>query len=319
MGIIPTLGVGSSVAVITESPQGTREAIIGGASSVEFLDVLSETLDYVPVLAQDYNLIGARQAQGDLQYISHNDGGGSVIFRPRYAQMASLLTWAFSTIDTTYKPSAKDVDLTTFSLECIKAGQNDICLIGCKVNTLTFRSNPNMPLECEMSVFAASGIRGCTPTAADLTTLAATDPFVHARLVMTSTDEAWLGGATPQPIRSIEVTINNNLDGSVFANAIDRATIPVGLFEMVGTIEIPYNSVTSAFWTEQAAASKVKFSVEWEDGASGNNFKLDFVAKVIGDLPKISDPGIQWLTVNFAGAVDAADANCVFGTLTAAI
>ncbi len=315
---IPTLGVGTSVALKTESSPGVRESITGGGSSVEFLDILSENLDYMPVLNAEHNLAGARQAQGDMQFISHNDGGGGIIFRPRYAQMAELFTLILAAVDTTYRPSAKDTDLGRFTVECIKSGQNDLALIGCKMNTATFRSNQNTPLELELGIVASSGLRDpgdCT--ALDITTMAATDPFVHARLVMTSTDEAWLGGATPEPIRSMEITLNNNLDVEAYCNGIDRAVIPVGLFTMTGMMVVPYSSVTKAFWTEQAAKTKVEFSIEWEDGASGNNMKFALVATVTGDLPKISGPETQWLTVNFNGITDATDVDCIAVTLAA--
>ena len=307
----PHLGIETEVLLKKEGTPGTQEAMTAGS---EHLDLVSEGLDYVPVLSSYPAIAGDRQRWAGAEHVSHNDGGGSIVCRPRSAQLDNLIELILGGAS----PLLTDAtELDRFTVEVTKAGEDTLALVGCKVNTATFRSSANEPLELELNVIASSGVRGGAHTAWVSTQVDAEKPFMHGGLVM-SGDEAWLKGADDSfnvEIRSIEFTLNNNLDADAYCNSTDRRLIPLGLFTMEGSMEIPYNAVTSGFWTEMVNAAKVKFTATWTD-ADTNTFVAAFVVKIDGELPKISGPEQVWLSLNFHGVADLADTVCITLTST---
>ncbi len=307
----PLLGVNTSVAFKLESSPGTRESITGGDISDEFLDTVSESLNYKPVSLRLPALANDRQSHGDFEFVSHNDGGGNLVCRPRHAHIDELLKIILGKLTTgVYTPDVDGTDLPKFTVECKKSGQIEVVLVGSKVNTATFKSTQNGPLELDMVVVASSGERN----PGDLTTsnfvkMASETPYMHGGLALSSS-EAWLGAGTPEPVRSIEFTLNNNLDTEAFCNSVNRSVIPVGVFELSGNMEVPYNSTTAGFWAEMIGANKVKFTMTYTD-ANSNTLAFAFVVKLEGDLPAISGPENVWLTLNFHGVMDATDADCI--------
>ena len=309
---IPTLGTASHAAFVVEGEAGTRQAIVGGAASDEFLDLVSESIDYKPVLNRLRPLVGTRISHGDFEFVSHHDGGGGLVCRPRHGQMAALMHLILGPVAAGhYYPVASDVDLPTFTLEVLKASMIEIALAGCKVNTATFRSAGNEPLTLELDIVGGSGERNPGDlTALNVTILAAEKPFMHGLLTPTFTTEAWLGGATPEPIRSVEIVLNNNLDAESYGNSVNRNVIPVGIFELTGTMEVPFNSTTKAFWTEMINATEVTFSLQWADPDAAT-LTFTITAKLDGDLPDIGDVDPQWLTVNFHGTYTVTNARAI--------
>ncbi len=313
----PLLGVNTSVAFIEETIPGTRESIVGGDTSDEFLDVVNESLNYKPVSTRLAALANDRQSHGDFEFVSHNDGGGSVVCRPRHAQIADLLNFILGQLDIgVYTPVDDGTDLPMHTIECKKSGQSEVVLTGAKVNTATFRSTQNGPLELDMAIVAKAGERDPADlTVSNFVKMASETPFMHGGLALSSS-EAWLGSGTPEPVRSIEFTLNNNLDSDAYCNSVNRSVIPVGVFELSGNMEVPYNATTKGFWAEMVAAAKVKFTMTYTD-ADSNTVAFAFAVKLEGDLPGISGPENVWLTLNFHGVMDATDADCISVTPSA--
>ncbi len=313
----PLLGVNTSIAFIEESSPGARESIIGGDASDEFLDTVSESLDYKPVSLRLPALAGDRQSNADFEFVSHNDGSGVITCRPRHAQMVALLHWVLGKLTTTvHTPVGDSTDLSTSTVECKKSGQSEVVLVGAKVNTATFRSTQNGPLELELNVVAKSGERDPADlTASNIVKMSSETPFMHGGAALSSS-EAWLGSGTPEPVRSFEFTCNNNLDVDAYCNSVNRSVIPVGIFELTGKMEVPYNATTKGFWAEMVAAAKVKFTMTYTD-ADSNTVAFDFVVKLEGDLPSIVGTENVWLTLNFHGVMDATDVDCIEATPSA--
>lgn len=308
----PSLGIETAVIFEKEGTPGDKETL--DATSVH-CDLISESLDYIPVLSDLPTLAGNRQRWSFNEFVSHNDGGGSFSFRPRSAQMDAILELVLGHASTgAWDPITDDAtDLPKFTIECQKAGQDTLSLIGAKVNTARFISEENQPLVIELNVIASSGDRGGGLTTAFVSTqLDAEKPYMHAGLIFSGA-EVWLSevGASYNPeVRSFEFTCNNNLEADVYANSADRRLIPVGLFTLEGSIVIPYNSITKGFWDEMIGANKVKFTSTWTD-ADTNTLAIDFVVKLDGELPKISGPETVWLTLNFHGVADLVDPLCI--------
>ena len=303
----PSLGIETSVLLKKESTPGTRVALTTGAVHCDLVD---ESLDYIPVLTDLPVLTGNRQRRATMDFVSHNDGGGSFTIRPRSAQMDQLLELILGKANVgAWEPITDDAtDLPQFTVEVNKAGQDKVALVGCKVNTARFTSEENSPLLCELAVIAMSGERNSAQTSFSPTQLDDENPYMHSGLAF-SGSSSWLddGTASGNPeVRSFEFTINNNLEIDVFTNATTRRIIPVGLFTLEGSFVIPYNATTKGFWTDMIAAAKVKFTSTWTDN-SGSTLAIDFVVKLDGELPKISGPENQWLTINFHGVADTTD------------
>lgn len=308
----PVLGIASNVGFKLEGTPGDKESLTGG----NWLDLVSETLNYKPVMATEETLTGSRQAQAELHFLSHNDGGGTVICRPRHDHIAVLLNQIFGDVDSgTYRPILTNTELPTMTVECGKAGMNDVRLIGVKVNTAKFSSSANQPLMLELALLAMSGERdqGDLETVVHTAWLAQ-KPYMHGNITMDATAHAFLGGATGPDPRALEFTINNNLEGGddSYANSTDRKFIPEGVFTLEGSMEIPYNTVTKAFWATLVAVTKVKFTVVYSDGT--NTITFAFVVKLDGELPGIADRQAQWITMPFHGVADATDVYCVTAT-----
>lgn len=305
----PVLGIGSSVGMKLETTPGTKIALTTGAA---WLDLVSEGLDHIPVLHRIAPVVGNRQAHGDFEFVSHSDGSGNIVARVRGDYLAALCDFVLGdSAAGVYYPIVDDsADLPTYTVEGVKGGQNNVRLVGCKCNTATFRSETNSPLQVELNVVAMSGERDAVDLATpSYTSWLATPPMMHGGMSFDATDEAWLGGASGPECRMIEWTLNNNLDIEGYTNSTDRKIIPVGLFEVTGSMEIPYNSVTKGFWAEMVAAAKVKFQVEYSDGSA--TLTVDFVVKLEGELPKIAGPENVWLTLNFHGVADATDVHAI--------
>jgi len=310
----PLLGIGTIAALKKEGTPGTKESLATGAA---FLDPISEALDYVPVLHRIAPIAGARQADADHEFVSHHDGSGTLTQRVRGATIEDVVELILGDITATeYHPIVDDAtDLPQFTLEMQKAGESEVRLIGCKTNTATFRSTTNEPLELEMNIVAMSGERdGGDHTAFDNTAWIAVAPMMHGQMSIDATAEAWLGGATGPECRTFEFTINNNLDIEGYTNSQTRKIIPVGMFELTGSMEIPYNATTAGFWVEMVNAAKVKFEVAYTDGV--NTMTCAFVVKIDGTLPAITGPENVWVTLDFHGVADAVDAHCIEITIT---
>ena len=307
----PVIGIGTKIGVKTESTPGDDAALATGAS---WLDTVSESLDYVPVLHRIAPLLGDRQAHADFEKVGHHDGGGSFIIRPHADYFDTIMMLILGRLSTGYKPILDNTVLPSFTLEVDKAGQNNIKLLGCKVNTATFRSQANDPLEIELDIASMSGVRdGSMATFTSAAWLS--DPFyMHGGITFTTTAEAWLGGATSTPLRSVEFTLNNNLDTESYCNSTGRAVIPEGMFSLEGSIEVPYNATSKGFWAEMVAAAKVGFSIAYTDGTATMTFA--FTVKLDGELPKISAAEAIWLTLNFHGVADTASAECIIATVS---
>lgn len=307
----PSLGIETSVLFKKEGTPGTKESC---AAAAMHCDLISEELDYKPVLS-DYPVIaGDRQRWSYGEYVAYNDGGGSFSFRPRSAQLESLLEWIFGeNAAGTWNPILLDAtDLPRYTIECLKSGQNRLSLIGAKINTARFVSEETNPLIVELSVISESGDREVGGTSWISTQLDAEKPFLHSGLVFSGA-EAWLddGESSFNPeVRSLEFTCNNNLETDCYCNSTGRRIIPVGLFTLEGSMIIPYNTTTKGFWAEMIAAAKVKWTSTWTD-ADANTLIVAFVAKLDGELPKISGPETVWLTLNFHGVADLTDTMCI--------
>jgi len=312
----PALGIETAVLLKEESTPGTREDCSTGA---EHLDLINETLDYKPMLFDGPVFAGDRQKRATMDFVTHHDGGGSVVCRPRSAQLENMLPLIFGAVDTDHVPITDDAtDLKAFTVECTKSGQDQLALIGTKVNQATFRSEQNSPLELEMALFSLTGARNSGSfTSWAATQMDAEPVFMHGGLGFTST-HAWFddGNTSYNPeCRSIEIVCNNNLDSEAFTNSTDRRLLPPGLFELTGNIVVPYNATTKGFWADMVAATKVKFTATWTD-ADTSTFAIALVVKLEGDLPQISEAAHQWLTLNFHGVYDDTDAYCIRATNT---
>jgi len=309
----PVLGIETYVLLKKETVPGTRESLTTGA---QHLDLISESLDSIPVLSGLPVMAGDRQKRATLDFVSHNNTGGSFIFRPRSAQLDTLLKWILGAGGglAPYTPIVNDaVDLEAFTLEVTKGGQDQLALVGTKVNTAKFSSTFIEPLTIELNVLSLTGVRnsGSFTTFAP-TQMDAEKPFLHGGLIMSGT-EVWLDdglAAGNVEVRSIEFTINNNLLEDGYCNSMNRRLISPGLFTLEGALEIPYNATTKGFWNAMIAAAKVKFTATWTDG-DANILAASFVVKLDGELPKVSSSELQWLNLSFHGVADTTDPVCI--------
>ena len=298
--------------MIKEDPQGEQESLSGG----KWFDLVSESLNYKPIIHKAEGLTGNRQAPAELEFLSHSDGGGSFVIRPRFDHCAELLELIFTAVDVgVYKPIVSNTELTMFTLECDKAGMNNLVLIGCKVNTAKFSSAANQPLMLELAILSLSGLRDQSLEAESNAAWLLQKPFMHGNMSFDATAHAFLGAATgPQP-RNFEFTVNNNLEGGddSYANSTDRSFIAEGLFSVEGSMEVPYNTTSKAFWAAMLGATKCKFAVEYSDGT--NTITFAFVVKFDGELPSIAGRAPLWLTLPFHGVYDATDPLMLTATL----
>ncbi|MBW8002622.1 MAG: hypothetical protein FVQ80_11475 [Planctomycetes bacterium] len=295
----PALGLTTIVGFGKETVAGTEVV------ADEWLDLISESLDYQPVLFEGPELFGDRQKRAEMKFVSHNDGGGSVICRPRPDHMNDILDLILGVQVVDWRPITDNAELPTASVEVTKADQNTLTLVGCKVNTAKFSSVANQPLLCELSFLAMSGTRD-SAVAVETYSWITGIPYMHSSLVFAAVGFSYLDGAE---VRSVEFTMNNNLDAEGFANSVDRQVIPEGVFGLNGSVEIPYNTTTKAYWAAMVTATKVKFSLAYTSG--GSTVTFNFVAKMSGNLPQIAGPESQWVTIDFVGVVDATDPLCM--------
>ena len=71
----PVLGIETTVILEEETIPGTRESCISG----EMLDLVSETLDYKPILTDLPVMAGDRQVNAGMKFVSHHDGNGTIV------------------------------------------------------------------------------------------------------------------------------------------------------------------------------------------------------------------------------------------------
>lgn len=312
----PVQGINTCVAFKKESPAGQKISVAGGS----FLDLVSEESDYKPVHFIGDSIIGNRQQQAILEIVSHHDARASFNFRMRAAYTEEVLAAIFGDLNTgVHSPQLLNTeDLESATFEILKAGTNELILIGCKVNTATFKSSANQPLTCQLDILGLSGERDTgNLTGADYTGWATQQMFLHGDMTLDATAHAWLGGASGPEVKEIEFTLNNNLDdgeGS-FTNSTVRKILPVGMFELTGQIVIPYNATSKAMVASIVAAEKVKWGISYSDGTAQLDF--DFVTKFEGNVPNISGPENVWLTLPFHGVVDTTDTLVVTAEYTA--
>lgn len=322
----PALGVPTFVGFLKEEASGTKIAL--GASG-HFLDLISESFNYKAEMLNMETIIGSREMNKGHSIISHHDARGSCVFRPRadYTEELLELLLGLETVNT-WSANDGSVPMETATFEISKGGTNEVRLIGMQPNTAKFSSTANQPLICDMAFLGRTGERD----PGDLTDLTAIDgyaewkdgtPFMHGDLAIDATGHAFLGGATGPECRSIEFTIDNGMGEDDFVNSLTRTFVAEGEFKVNGSMEIAYNSVSKAFWTDQIAANKINFTMTYTDGEN-NTLVFAFCVKLEGELPSISDKGPQWLTLNFFGVADTdditpTDASGITATLTLAV
>lgn len=295
----PVLGIGCSLGLKAESVAGTKVSLSSNAS---FLDLSEESLDYKPVKYESESPIGGRiQNDGDKSVVTHHDGGGDFSHRPHAIDIDEFMALLLAGTDSTYRVpfTSQSADMTTFTLELDKAGMNNMRLIGCKLNSATFKSEANQPLVISSNIVAMSGERN----QADFTTPVYTSlglPFMHGGMSFDATGVTWLGGANGPACKSMEFTINNNLviDDSSFCNSTTRKIIPVGLFACEGSMEIPYNATSKAFWQAIVDLDVVPFTLTYDDN-DGTTAQFIFNTHIDGELPKISDRKNLWVPLKF--------------------
>ncbi len=285
-----------------------KETVAGDeVAADEWLDLVSEDLDLQPMMFDGPELFGDRQKRAEMKFLSHNDGGGSLVCRPRSDHMNGLLELILGAQNIQWNPITDNAELPTASFEVDKGGQNTLTLTGCKVNTAKFSSSANQPLLLELALVSMGGVRDGVLATETLAWITGT-PYMHSSLVMDATGFAYLGGATGPEIRSIEFTVNNNLDVEGYCNSTNRKIIPEGVFGLTGSMEIPYNAVSKAYWAAMVAATKVKFTVAYT--SVGSTVTFYFVVKMDSRLLGIAGPETQWVTIDFVGVIDASDAYC---------
>ena len=313
----PVLDNNSSVGFKIEGEVGVDAGLgTGGA----WLDLISEDVGADPNILQLPSPIGGRQADERLHVMTHRDGRGSIIFRPRAAHVDDLLNLFFKgTSGDYFIPTVDGTDLDTATFEIDKFGTTNYQLLGTKVDILKLRSEENGPLIFEMDLIAMSAVEDGGMETDVYTGWIDGTPFMHGSMTLDATGYAWLGAATGPEVRSIEMEMSNNLDPNGFTNSITRKIIPVGMFSVTGRMVIPYNSTSAGFLTPWAAPSKFKFTMTYQDAAT-NSLEFIVTASIDGTRPNVSgDDSHKWLELAFHGVVDATDISMAKAKYTAAI
>jgi len=314
----PIWGNNSSVLLKKEGTPGTREPLTTGAAH---LDLISEDTESTPQILQLESPIGDRQQHSGMRIVTHEEAGGTVIFRPRAQCIDQVLELMFGLVASEYwVPEVGNTDLDRFTCEVNKFGLTEYAYTGCRANSLKLMSEQNGPLNAELNFLATSAERN----PGDLTTPVYTTwntgtPFMHKNLVVNATGYDFLGGASGLEVKSYEVTISNNLDADAFCNSANRSLMPIGALTLQGSLLIPYNAVTDGYLTAWAAGTKFKYNIQWEDAAL-NNLELEVAAEIDGEGTKVESEGEhKWLNLVHTGMIDVTDTNMVKMKYTAVV
>jgi len=200
----PALSFLSSVGFKAESTPGTKEALTTGGV---FLD-----LKYIAEKHKTPILTGERQQRASGSFVSHYNANGSVSFNARHNYMDEVLSWIFGYSNGgIYSPVGAGSPLELATIEINEANVDLFKLIGCGVNSASFRSTGQDPLTIELDIIGMSGERASdvaytTPTPASISAWEATPPFLSTRCALASAASSFLDG---MPIKDVEFTINN--------------------------------------------------------------------------------------------------------------
>ena len=307
----PNLGLNSSIGFKAETASGEQIVLTTGAS---FLDILSAGLQYAATNYSEAPIVGTRMLGEAAEQFSHNDGKGKFSCRARNSYIAELLEMVLGVASGAGYTAIKDgTELPTYTFESSLAGANSIALIGCKANEMAFKSEAGQPLTIETDLVAMSGVRNPVVTSAVYTAWSDEKLFMHSSLSMTAASAAWLDTAALASIKTIELTLKNNLVDDDFTNSIDRQYISEGMFEAGLKLTVPYNAVTKGFWAAVAALTVACFTIVWSDGT--NTLTAVVSARCTTELPEISEVDGQYLDLEFEARTTATDVNGVVMTL----
>jgi hypothetical protein len=296
----PALLLGSSVGFKKETQPGTKIALAGGS----FVDLMEEALNIEVIKYAAQPAMGTRQKAAAYEVFSHNDAKGSIGFRARPSYMAAVLEWIFGGVaGSVYRPILDNAELPCYTVEASKGGLNKIRMIGTKVNKAIFKSEAGQPLMINLDLVGMSGERDPGDLAAPsyagwISQLL----YMHSNMTFSSANAAWLNGIVKQ-IRNIELTFTNNLDESGFTNSTNREFIGEGMFDVEGTITVPYDATTKGFWAAVVALDLVTLAPVWTSGANSITGALN--VRFDGELPKVEGVEPKYIDLKFHGVEDS--------------
>jgi hypothetical protein len=308
----PNVAIGSSLGFKEESQAGTKISLSSGAS---FIDLIACNLKYTAEKYSEPAIMGTRIQGKQSEVLSHNNGNGTFSCRARAAYLEPVVKMALGRTVSSgiYAPILNNAELPTFTIENSLASANTIRLIGAKCDELVLKSEAGQPLILDASVLSMSGARNPQDlTVANYANWLAQGLFMHSNMTLAATNAAWLGGNTGKEVKSIEVTLKNNLSDDDFTNSVDREFISEGMFEALLKMTVPYNSTTKGYWAAVAALDIVVITIEWSDGE--NVLTLEYKGRCDTDLPEISDVSPKFVDLEFHTVSESNSDNAV--TLT---
>lgn len=223
--------------------------------------------------------------------------GGNFSYRPRYTDLSLLMELALGEgSDTAWTP-LESGELPTFKIEIQKSDAYAELHEGCRLSELTLRSEQNGPLTAEANVIATSCAEESTPTTPTYAGVGGVAPIMHNDLVITG--DAGITGLKPF---SLQVHINNNMDGEGFANSKNRQFMETEGFDCDLEMEVSLDSTIAgniADWYDATPKTPLEIITTYSSGTK--SLAITFRGIITSPQPTIDSPGKQRVTLAFAG------------------
>jgi hypothetical protein len=163
--------------------------------------------------------------------------GGPLVLEPRPEDLDLILPWILGAAESVDVFDVAEAPLT-YGVDIYKIADS-FRYAGMRVNTATFSSQPNQPLQLELDVQGTSETAGITfPTIA--ATLSAKAPYIHHQLTLTL-------NAVARQCSRISIAINNALILDRFMNSQTRAELPSGDRIVTLSVDVPYGDESNLY------------------------------------------------------------------------
>jgi len=187
---------------------------------------------------------------------------------------------------------------------------------GCKINRFTLAVRPEGFQEVTFDFLGAK--ETISDTSFD------SDPVDLGKTSFTGFDIAEIqeGGTTIAVVTEVDLTIENNLDGSVYVigGGGERYSLPEGLVKVSGTIKALFDSMTllNKAITSTESSLKIVYKLGDGTGSEGNEYLEFFIPELLYSpvAPVISGPGGLFVELPFTAYYsDSAQGSSIVITL----
>lgn len=234
----------------------TRIGISKASPTTQEIEFISCDMGAKNQHVQSDGIRGQRGRQSESVLDGIIDVSGSLVLEPRYEDLIVMLELILGTAAAPNYTLAEVVPFFTLDFKKIA---DTYRYANCKVNTATFRSARNQPLQLTLDIVGKTETGSISfPNIA--ATLSALQPYIHHQLVMTI-------GGTAYELDNLEVSISNALLTDRYNNSQTRTDIPEGDRVITVSATFPFTTDQAALYGMAVAGLAGANTAVWTNGA----------------------------------------------------